>query len=732
MRIFCTLAVAISLALTTLNLAHAGLEEGRAAYLNKNYAVALQELLPAAQNGDTSAQGLIGDMYLNGLGVGKSFAESAKWFQLAADNGDIKSMNALGRLYVQGQGAAQNHELARVWFRRSDVSTATAEITSEAVRSILEKATSRATVDTISCRQVPPTMPQNAIQNKITGTVKAAVFLVDGIVKDVIIYSGPKIFHQPVREAMMKYDCGTSRANTVATQEFRFTYDLGGVFATPRSYEIALIRPKFGPYQPSFNSDWQGLTHENRAAVRNQYTSLPSQDEPPYPVNGMGDLIENIRVLAEHSGNEGKLSLIVKISAKGTMETVTVVESPGPVMSKYAAQVLNITSFKPASCAGQPCTMDMPLEVSITRGKKGTGENQLPVPVTQQSLIEVAIKGDPHAQNQLGERYERGREVPKDDSQAFKWYQQSALQGFAAGQANLGRLYESGRGVERSLFEAAALYRKAAEQNHAPAQSYYGYALAYGRGVDTDVLESVNWFQKSAAQGYPLGQNNLGYAYFIGRGVKQDLEKAVALFRQAAEGKNSLAQTSLAMAYTKGEGISQDLKVAAGWFRLAAEQGNPEAQFQLGVVYATGRGVEADQPEAFQWYQRAANQGHTVAQNNLAGSYEYGKGVAKDEVQAIKWYRLAADKSTPTSIHSLSTMYADGRGVEKDSRTALALLRQAAELGFAPAQFDLAQAFAAGQGVEKDEAASINWYRKAAANGSKEAVEKLRLLGLSN
>lgn len=732
MRTFRTSVVAISLALATLNLAHAGSQEGRLAYLNKNYAAALQELLPAAQEGDAGAQGMVGDMYLNGLGVGKNFAESAKWFQLAADNGDINSMNALGRLYVQGQGVAQNHDLARTWFRRSDVSTAIAETTNGTVRGIVEKVTSSATVDAISCRQLPPAMPQIAVQNRMVGIVKAAVFLVDGIVKDVIIFSGPKIFHQPVREAMLKYDCGSSRANTLATQAFDFRMNLGGAFGATSSYEIELIHPKFAPIPPSFNSDWQGLTNENRAAVRRQYTNLQSQDEPPYPTGGMGDLIENIRLLAEHAGSHGKLSLIAKISPKGAMETVTFLESPDPALSKFAAEVLYLASFKPASCAGQPCTMDIPLEVLITRGNKAASGNQSPAPVAQRSLIEDAIKGEAHAQNQLGERYERGRDVLKDDSQAFKWYQLSALQGFAAGQANLGRMYESGRGVERSLIEAAALYRKAAEQNYAPAQSHYGYALVHGRGVETDAVEGFNWFQKSAAQGYPFGQNNLGYAYAIGRGVKQDFEKAVALYRQAAEAKNALAQTNLAMAYTTGQGIGQDLKVAAEWFRQAAEQGNREAQFQLGVVYSIGRGVDANQVEAFQWYQRAANQGHTIAQNNLADSYEFGKGVAKDEVQAIKWYRLAADKSTPTSLRSLSAMYADGRGVEKDLPTALALLRQAAELGFGLAQFDLAQAYATGRGVDKDEAASLNWYRKAAATGSKEALEKLQQMGLRN
>lgn len=722
----------ISLALATLNLAVAGPNEGRAAYLSKDYVTALKELLPAAQSGDVGSQGLVGEMYLDGLGVDKNFTESAKWFQLAASGGDRRSMDALARLYVQGKGIGQNHELARTWFRRGNLVAATTEKTTETVRDIVEKVTAAPTVHGLSCRQIPPAMPQIAVQNKMVGTVTAAIFLVDGIPKDVIIYSGPKIFHQPVREAMMKYDCGLSRANTIATQTFSFTVARGGMFGTTPGYEIELVNPKLMRSPPPFNGDWHGLTDENQAAFRSQYNNLQPQDEPPYPTSGMGDLIENIRLLAEHSGIQGKLSLVAKIDSKGAMEKVSVLESPDPALTKFVAEVLYLASFKPAVCAGQPCTMDMPLDVSITRDKKAATASQSPTPVAQRSLVEDALKGDAQAQNQLGERYENGRDVPKDASQAFKWYQQSALQGFAAGLTNLARMYDLGYGVEKNLFEAAALYRKAAEKNFAPAQSHYGYALAYGRGVETDLVGSFNWFQKSAAQGYSLGQNNLGHAYAIGRGVKQDLEKAVVLYQQAAEGKNSLAQTNLAMAYTTGQGIGQDLKIAEMWFRRAAEQGSREAQFRLGVVYATGRGVNADQAEAFQWYQRAASQGHTAAQNNLAEAYEFGKGVAKDEVQAVKWYRLAADKSTPTSIHSLSLMYADGRGVEKDLRTALALLRQAAELGFGLSQFDLADAYATGKGVEKDTGISIDWYRKAAANGSKGAAEKLKQLDLSN
>ena len=44
----------------------------------------------------------------------------------------------------------------------------------------------------------------------------------DGLVKDVTILSGPKVFHSAVRSAMLQYKCVSGDADIVAVQQFVF------------------------------------------------------------------------------------------------------------------------------------------------------------------------------------------------------------------------------------------------------------------------------------------------------------------------------------------------------------------------------------------------------------------------------------------------------------------------------------------------------------------------------
>jgi protein TonB len=70
--------------------------------------------------------------------------------------------------------------------------------------------------------QVPPEMPRKAIQDGSEGVVKAQALVKDGVVKEVTILSGPRVFHAAVKAAMMQYKCTADSAEILATQEFVF------------------------------------------------------------------------------------------------------------------------------------------------------------------------------------------------------------------------------------------------------------------------------------------------------------------------------------------------------------------------------------------------------------------------------------------------------------------------------------------------------------------------------
>src|SRR5262249_11305164 len=100
------------------------------------------------------------------------------------------------------------------------------------------------------------------------------------------------------------------------------------------------------------------------------------------------------------------------------------------------------------------------------------------------------------------------RKVGRHD-EANTLLRRSANAGNALGQVLLGGAYDFGFGVPRNDTEAFKWYRLAAEQGHARAQNNLGEMYANGRGIARDDSEAVKWFQLAADQGESAAQNNL-------------------------------------------------------------------------------------------------------------------------------------------------------------------------------------------------------------------------------
>lgn len=72
-----------------------------------------------AEQGDSTAQILLGGMYEGGYGVEKDYEEAEKWFRKSAEQGDDRGQVDLGNMYFNGTGVEENHEEAVKWFRKS-------------------------------------------------------------------------------------------------------------------------------------------------------------------------------------------------------------------------------------------------------------------------------------------------------------------------------------------------------------------------------------------------------------------------------------------------------------------------------------------------------------------------------------------------------------------------------------------------------------------------------------
>ena len=99
--------------------ANADFDEAVAAYERGDYATALREIQPLAEQGDAVAQYNLGLMYDEGQGVPQDYEAAAQWYRRAAEQGYAAAQSNLGVMYAKGQGVLKDDKAAVQWLRRA-------------------------------------------------------------------------------------------------------------------------------------------------------------------------------------------------------------------------------------------------------------------------------------------------------------------------------------------------------------------------------------------------------------------------------------------------------------------------------------------------------------------------------------------------------------------------------------------------------------------------------------
>ena len=134
----------------------ADFQRGADAYRSGDYATALREWKPLAEQGNADAQFNLGLMYEKGWGVPQDYKTAMKWYRLAAEQGDadsqfnstdfqkgldaaqkgdfatalkewkltaeqgyVSAQSNLGRMYEKGRGVLQDYKTAVKWWKLS-------------------------------------------------------------------------------------------------------------------------------------------------------------------------------------------------------------------------------------------------------------------------------------------------------------------------------------------------------------------------------------------------------------------------------------------------------------------------------------------------------------------------------------------------------------------------------------------------------------------------------------
>lgn len=192
-----------------------------------------------------------------------------------------------------------------------------------------------------------------------------------------------------------------------------------------------------------------------------------------------------------------------------------------------------------------------------------------------EELKPLAREGDPDALNMVGQMYENGWGVEKDEKKARRYYQRGASLGHMGNVNSLRALKDKEYKIELETVMPAA------KAGNARAQNRLGEMAEFGYGMPRDPNMAIEWYLKSADQGHVAAQHNIGRCYNFGTGVEQDFAEAER------------------------------------WYRKAADQGHTDAMFFIGTLYSNNHGTQKDEDTnvlAYAWMHNAAELGNRTAQ----------------------------------------------------------------------------------------------------------------------
>src|SRR4029077_7521460 len=88
---------------STIDVAYGAFQRG-------HYLTALNEATRRAQQNDAAAMTLLGEIYAQGLGVGRDDSKASQWYKLAAAHGDRDAMFALAMFDLEGRAGRRDHD----------------------------------------------------------------------------------------------------------------------------------------------------------------------------------------------------------------------------------------------------------------------------------------------------------------------------------------------------------------------------------------------------------------------------------------------------------------------------------------------------------------------------------------------------------------------------------------------------------------------------------------------
>ena len=375
-------------------------------------------------------------------------------------------------------------------------------------------------------------------------------------------------------------------------------------------------------------------------------------------------------------------------------------------------------------------------------------------------LLEKSAEiGNAGAMKEIAEWYLRygtkqGLSSTEKYSKVVEWYHKAAQAGNEYAMNQLGDIYEGGYGVPKDEEKAAMWHHKAWQKihddlkNRSPVQA--ASVVESGDTKKTDGLSEIKQKYKEAAGRIPenrrltlkdigfLGPTGKSSVAEYGLDTLPNPNKAPYPPRTAEYYVYGLEFYRLAA--EQGEDVMEEnFRKAIHWFTKAANEGYPEAMYCLGEIYGFGLGLsQDDKVNELEWFCKAAQAGHQNAIDwfyrflfnegsshssfqqylkwmshpmksgrinsrvveLIAFLYHEGLPVGACYLETVDWlhhtivrFKEDARKGNKKAMMKLALMYNKGIGVKADSRKAVSYLKTIAEMGNVDAIYLLGEAY---------------------------------------
>jgi TPR repeat protein len=237
------------------------------------------------------------------------------------------------------------------------------------------------------------------------------------------------------------------------------------------------------------------------------------------------------------------------------------------------------------------------------------------IPRAVEHFRKSAELGFPLAQATLGSLCLKGLEIPGHDiRKGIDLLSTAARSRSLSARFNLGMAYYNGDGVPKNVSQASRWFRLAVKQNFSEAQYTLGVLLIEGEeNFPKEEKEGLRLLQLAADQGHPAAKEQL---YKRGKG-KSPPNTVISSTENAPKTLDAV-QLEEARKYYAGIGVAQDYARSLALFSSLARKGNPTAARFLGLMLLTGRGCEKDISNAEKWLRQASASGDKTATRILS------------------------------------------------------------------------------------------------------------------